>query len=355
MKAWQQSVAASDCRRLRSQVENSAHNMPVGVAQESDFSSQLVGSAPPQDGSTSGMGERTEARLNTHTGATQLHERPPKSQCAIVSRGDSPPSSPDRGAPDPDGYPTMSETVGHRHRHRGHRESREIKWLASMRLDMPIFKSTNPGMEVMYTLWHFDVDTFLEQYDEASVCPHIFASLCGYPGKWAGMLDEGKDISVWDLLMHMEKTFGNKHDYDAMIRTLYEVQQRDNEMVEEYMLCIHEVVTVICQAYPDCLPDRGQELKKDHFYHGLFPHLHDALSFAMAELPEREQAHPTFDTLYTLAKKLEVGHFVSLAMDSGGLGKHGGVSTFLVNGLQIRLLADQDGPRIPTVHGLYGR
>ena len=27
----------------------------------------------------------------------------------------------------------------------------------------------------------------------------------------------------------------------------------------------------------------------------------------MAELPEREQAHPTFDTLYTLTKKLEVG------------------------------------------------
>ena len=27
----------------------------------------------------------------------------------------------------------------------------------------------------------------------------------------------------------------------------------------------------------------------------------------MAELPEREQAHPTFDTLYTLPKKLEVG------------------------------------------------
>ena len=27
----------------------------------------------------------------------------------------------------------------------------------------------------------------------------------------------------------------------------------------------------------------------------------------MVELPEREQAHPTFDTLYTLAKKLEAG------------------------------------------------
>ena len=45
---------------------------------------------------------------------------------------------------------------------------------------------------------------------------------------------------------------------------------------------------------------------------------------------------------------------VPLASDSGGLGKYGGVGTFLVNGLQIRLLADQNGPRITTVHGLHG-
>ena len=172
---------------------------------------------------------------------------------------------------------------------------------------MPIFKSTDPGAEVMYTLWRFNVDAFLKQYNEASMRPHIFASLCGYPGKWAHTLDEGKDISVQDLLMHMERTFGNKHDYDAMIRTLYEVQQRDNKTVEEYMLHIHKAVAVICRAYPEHLPDRGQDLKKDCFYHGLHPYLHDALSFAMAELPKREQAHPTFDTLYTLAKKLEAG------------------------------------------------
>ena len=137
--------------------------------------------------------------------------------------------------------------------------------------------------------------------------PHIFASLRGYLGKWAHTLDEGKDISVQDLLMHMERTFGNKWDYDAMIRTLYEVQQRDDKMVEEYMLRICEVVAVIHRAYPDRLVDRGQDLKKDRFYHELHPYLHDALSFAMAELPEREQARPTFDTLYTFAKKLEVG------------------------------------------------
>ena len=112
-------------------------------------------------------------------------------------------------------------------------------------------------------------------------------------------------ISVQDLLMHIEKMFGNKYDYNAMIRTLYEVQQKEDETVEEYMLCIHNVVVVICRMYPERLPDHGRDLKKDCFYHGLCPYLHDALSFAMAELPKREQARPMFDTLYTLAKKLE--------------------------------------------------
>ena len=120
-------------------------------------------------------------------------------------------------------------------------------------------------------------------------------------------MDEGKDISMQDLLMHMEKTFSNKHDYDAMIRTLYEVQQKEDEAMEEYMLCIHDAITVIRHTYPERLPDWGRDLKKDHFYHGLRPYLHDALSFAMVELPEREQACPMFDTLYTLTKKLEAG------------------------------------------------
>ena len=310
MEVWWWSVTAFNCRRLRSWAENPVHNAPVGALRESDSSSQLVGSAPQQDGRTSGMGERTEARLITCTGTAQPHRRPPKTQCTTVSGEGLPPSFPDRGAPDSDGYSTASETTGHQHRHRGHRGSRERKQLAPTRLDMLIFKLTDPGAEVTYTLWHFDVDAFLEQYDEASMCPHIFTSFHGYLGKWACTLDEGKDILVWDLLMHMERTFSNKRDYDTMIRTLYEVQQRDDEMVEEYMLCIHEVVAVICRAYLDHLPDRGQDLKKDHFYHGLCPYLHDALSFTMAELPKREQACPTFDTLYTLTKKLEAGQLV---------------------------------------------
>ena len=55
MEVWWWSVTASDRRRLRSRAENPAHNAPVGAAWESDSSSQLVGSAPQQDGRTSGM------------------------------------------------------------------------------------------------------------------------------------------------------------------------------------------------------------------------------------------------------------------------------------------------------------
>ena len=266
-----------------------------------------MGSAPQQVGRASRVEEVTEARLTTHTGAAQSHGRPLKSQCTTVGRWGSPPSSPDRGVPDSDGYSTVSETAGHQHRHRGYRGSREKKQLAPVRLDMLMPQSTDPGAEVTYMLWRFDVDAFLEQYDEASMHPHIFTSLRGYLSKWDRTLDKGKDISMWDLLMHMEKTFGNKCNYDAMIRTLYEVQQREDETVEEYMLRIHDAVAVIHCTYPECLPDQGRDLKKNCFYHRLCPYLHDALSFAMAELPKREQAQPIFDTLYTLTKKLEAG------------------------------------------------
>ena len=41
------------------------------------------------------------------------------------------------------------------------------------------------------------------------------------------------------------------------------------------------------------------------------------------------------------------------ATNSGGPGEHGGIGAFLVDGFQVRLLADPDGLRITTVHGLH--
>ena len=142
MEVWWQAVAASNCQRLRSWAENPVPSIPVVNAGESDSLVQLVGSAPQQAGRASAVEEMAEARLATCTGAA------PKSQCTVVGMGGPPPSSPDRGAPDSDGYSTASETTGHCRRCRGCRGSGEKKWLAPARLDMPIFKSTNPGVEV---------------------------------------------------------------------------------------------------------------------------------------------------------------------------------------------------------------
>ena len=49
----------------------------------------------------------------------------------------------------------------------------------------------------------------LDQYDEASMHPHIFCSLQGYPGKWARSLPGDTNISLDELLRRMDYTFGN--------------------------------------------------------------------------------------------------------------------------------------------------
>ena len=41
------------------------------------------------------------------------------------------------------------------------------------------------------------------------------------------------------------------------------------------------------------------------FYNSLLPSQREALGFAVADLPQREQTRTTFDTLYTLARKME--------------------------------------------------
>ena len=93
-----------------------------------------------------------------------------------------------------------------------------------------------------------------------------------------------------------------------MIWSLYKIRHKEHETVEEYMLRVHEVVVVVKCVYPDQGKNEGEGLRRDHFYYGLILSLRDALSFAMANLLEREQADTSFDTLYHLAKKLEACH-----------------------------------------------
>ena len=68
---------------------------------------------------------------------------------------------------------------------------------------------------------------------------------------------------------------------------------------------MHEAVAIVRHAYPDQVLNEGEGLRHDHFYYGLLPSLKYVFSFTMADLPEREQADMSFDTLYHLAKKME--------------------------------------------------
>ena len=135
--------------------------------------------------------------------------------------------------------------------------------------------------------------------------PHINASLQGYPGRWVHSLENGRNLTIPKLLACMDHANGDVHNYDTMIRSLYKIRQKDSKSVEEYMLQIHKAVAVIHYAYPDWISDQGKNLMWDWFYHGLAPSLCNTLGFTMAELPETKQVNTSFDSLYTLAKKME--------------------------------------------------
>ena len=104
-----------------------------------------------------------------------------------------------------------------------------------------------------------------------------------------------------------------------MIRSLYEIGQKETESVEEYVLRIHKAVAILHQAHPECVSDQGKNLRQDRFYHGLLLHFCITLGFAMADLPEREHTDTSFDTLYMLARKMEANqpfHFQRAAVGS---------------------------------------
>ena len=175
-EGWQRATATSDRHRQRSRTEYPNCPVPCMVSSESDSTLLLVGSTPP---STAQMGKIEEGGGHTpRAPSTQPRGRPPKACPMKDGTGNLPPSSPDKGGTDSDGYSMVSETQSTNHHGR--------KWwgekhLAPTYLGMPIFKSTDPNADVMYTLWRFNVQGRLDQYQGESMMPHIYNSLRGYP------------------------------------------------------------------------------------------------------------------------------------------------------------------------------
>ena len=89
---------------------------------------------------------------------------------------------------------------------------------------------------------------------------HIYASLWGYPGRWVCSLEDSPNLTVTELLEHMDHAFGDVCKYNTMIRSLYEIRQKEGESMEGYMLQIHEAVAVICCTYPDWVTNQGKNL-----------------------------------------------------------------------------------------------
>ena len=236
--------------------------------------------------------------------ASRLRGRPPKKEHPVKEvLANSPPSSPNRGGADSDAMSMASETSYCSKPWQRHRRE---KRLAPAKLDLPIFKSTDPSADVTYTIWRFDIQSWLEQYTKESMKPHIYASLRGYPGCWICSLEGGEHLTLTELLQRMDRVFREVSEADTMMRSMYEIRQMEKETVEEYIPCIHEAVVVIRHAYLERLTNQDKNFLRDHFYNGLLPSLREALGFAVADLLEREQTCTTFDTLYTLARKMEV-------------------------------------------------
>ena len=201
------------------------------MSSESDSTPPLVGDTPP---STAQIGQLEEGGSHSlKVPGSWPRGRPPKQCPAKGGTGNLPPFSPDRDGVDSDGYSKVSEAPSsHCRRRKWHGEKR----LAPVCLDMPIFKSTDPNVDATYTLRRFDVQGWLDQYQEESMMPHIYNSLRGYPSWWVHSLDGGQNLMVTELLEWMDRAFGNVHEYDTMIHSLYEIRQKEGESMEEYML-----------------------------------------------------------------------------------------------------------------------
>ena len=210
-------AAQERCRQcIWTQEQPSLPTHAAGTA-SSGSSLQLVGGVPsiPE-----GQDEGIEQEM-PRASAGRPHRCPMKVRLMQGGRGGgSPPSSPEHpGRADSDDYSTASESGGgHRHQRCQQVERR----LAPARLNLPVFRSTDANADVTYELWCFDVQGWLDQYDEVS----IFGSLQGYPGKWAHSLPGGINIPLDELLRHMDCTFGNVCDYDSMIQSLKFTRRR---------------------------------------------------------------------------------------------------------------------------------
>ena len=106
-------------------------------------------------------------------------------------------------------------------------------------------------------------------------------------------------------------------------------------------------------AYTPAPPGGGTHLSEG--YAGSRGNLSGPIPVVQCSCPGPEEGwHPAFLHGLQVPQCTYEERFIPPATDSGGPGERGGVTTFLIDRFQVRLLADQDGSGITTVHSLHG-
>ena len=67
------------------------------------------------------------------------------------------------------------------------------------------------------------------------------------------LLEDGPNLTVPEMLECMDHAFGHVHKYDAMIRSLHEIRQKEGESLEK----LHVTNQQGCGGDLPCLPGPG--------------------------------------------------------------------------------------------------
>ena len=135
---------------------------------------------------------------------------------------------------------------------------------STMKIDLPVFKSTDENANMTYNNWYFDIQQHRLNHTDESLLPHVYQSLQGFPGELAHSLK--KVPSLDDLLAKLDDYFRVVEELDAMNRHLYTIKEGTQDGVAEFAMRLCCQIRAIQGKYPWEIPEMEEsEIKRAWF------------------------------------------------------------------------------------------
>ena len=91
-----------------------------------------------------------------------------------------------------------------------------------------------------------------------------------------------------DILEKFKWLYGSMESSDTLMQEFYHIAQGKSEKVQTIVFCLERPLKAIRQQYPYAMTkEEGHRHLKDHLFHGLKPHLHNALCY-MYDKPDSQ-------------------------------------------------------------------